>query len=26
VIENFETFPESTNTLSSDQQFMSYGH
>jgi hypothetical protein len=26
VIENFETFPESTNTPSSDQQFRSYCH
>jgi hypothetical protein len=26
VIENFENFPESTNTSSSDQRFRSYGH
>jgi hypothetical protein len=26
VIDNFETFPESTNTPSYDQRFMSYGH
>jgi hypothetical protein len=26
VIENFETFPKSANTPSSDQQFKSYGH
>jgi hypothetical protein len=26
VIENFETFSESTNTLSSNQRFRSYGH
>jgi hypothetical protein len=26
VIENFEAFPESTNTPSSDQQFRSYDH
>jgi hypothetical protein len=26
VIENFETLPESINTPSSDQRFMSYGH
>jgi hypothetical protein len=26
VIENFEIFPESTNTPSYDQRFRSYGH
>jgi hypothetical protein len=26
VIENFETFPESTNMPPSDQQFRSYDH
>jgi fructose-1-phosphate kinase PfkB-like protein len=26
VIENFETFPESINTPSSDQRFRNYGH
>jgi hypothetical protein len=26
VIDNFETFPESTNMSSSDQQFRSYDH
>jgi hypothetical protein len=26
MIENFGTFPESTNTLSSNQRFRNYGH